>query len=738
MRKILFIVLILCEIMCAQEVKSIKFDGLLRLSPDVARGMTSLIVGENITPDKIDTAIKNLFNQNYFDDIYVENLDGHLTFFVKERPSIAKIDIKGVATNDKKAITELIGIKQGNVYDIFSIQRAKERVKQFYELKGYFDTIVSVETKPLSQSQNALELKFDINRGEKIIIKKINLIGAKKLKYGDFEPVIANKQREIFGWMWGFNDGGLKIFELPNDGARILDEYYKKGYLDATVSTPYLNSFLDNYTAEITYNITEGERYKVGKISVDVPEFVGINTQDIKDDFRLESGDRMNVAKLRRDTMDLENAIAQQGYAYAQVFPQTQKHKDYSVDIHYKANPGEKVYVRNVRISGNEKTSDRVVRRELYLTEGYLYNRVDIKDSTNALKRTGYFEDVNIEEIRVNQKEVDLLVNVKEAPTGSITGGIGYGSSDGLLLNASIAENNVFGTGYKAGINVDRSNNELNGRISLTNPRIFDSRYSLGGSVYASKREWFNYKERANGFTLSLDRQIGRNSNVSLGYVLEQSDVSELSNYLKMVGYKEGKSIKSALIPSIGYNSTDDYFLPREGIIASNSIEFAGVGGDEKFIGLDTNFAFYKGLLDLIEYDLIFRYKARFQQVWDKGYLPINERLYLGGVGSIRGFDSRTVSPKHKGQKTGGEIAFNNAFELSFPLINRIKMRGVLFFDFGTIGNEKINEIYRYSTGVGIEWTTPIGPVQFIFARPLNDKIGDKTSKFEFVIGRRF
>lgn len=743
MRKIVLFIVISFQILCADEVKSVKFDGLMRLSPDVARGMTSLIVGETITPEKIDIAIKNLFKQNYFDDIYVENSGGNLTFFVKERPSIAKIDIKGVATNDKKAITELIGIKQGNVYDIFSIQKAKERVRQFYELKGYFDTIVSVETKRLSESQNALELKFDINRGEKIIIEKINLIGAKKLSYGNIEPSIANKQKEILGFLWGFNDGGLKIFELPNDSARILDEYYKKGYLDAAVSTPYLNAFLDNYTAELTYNISEGERYKVGKISFDVPEFAGIDTNEVKDEFRLEYGDKMNSAKLRHDTAELENAIAQQGYAYAQVFPQMQKKAGHVVDINYKALPGKKVYVKNVVISGNEKTADKVIRRELYLTEGYLYNRVDIKDSTNALKRTGYFEDVDISEQRVDETQVNLLVKVKEAPTGAITGGIGYGSSDGLLLNASVSENNVFGTGIKLGLNVDRSDNELSGRISLTNPRIFDSRYSLGGSIYSSKYNWFNYEEIANGFTLSLDRQVGRNANISLGYILEQSDIRKLSPFLENSGYKKGKSIKSSVIPGIGYNSTDDYFLPREGVITSTSFEYAGVGGDEKFTALNTNFAWYKGLMNYMDYDLIFRYKARFQKVWDKGYLPINERLYLGGVGSIRGFESRSLSPRNslsndKKTKIGGEITFSNSAELSFPLINRIKMRGVLFFDFGTIGNKKIDEIYRYSMGTGIEWTTPIGPVQFIFAKPLNDKPSDDVNKFEFVIGRRF
>ena len=334
---------------------------------------------------------------------------------------------------------------------------------------------------------------------------------------------------------------------------------------------------------------------------------------------------------------------------------------------------------------------------------------------------------------------MDLLVNVKEASTGSISGGIGYGSSDGLLLNASLSDTNVFGSGMKGVISVDRSDNELSGQIGLTNPRIFDSEYSLGGTLYANDYDWNNYDERSYGFNTVLGRKLTRNLSASLGYVIEQSDIKKLSQTLIRTGYKEGKSIKSAFIPSITYNNTDDYYLPRSGIIATTSLEYAGVGGDEKFIKSRSGFNWYLGLREWVDYDLILRYKMNFAKIWDRGYVPINEKLYLGGIRNLRGYDSRTVSPKNKyNDEIGGSISFNNAFELSFPIIDRVKMRGVLFFDYGKIGESSLNEITRYLTGAGIEWITPIGPLQLIFARPLNDKPGDNTSTFEFTIGQRF
>ena len=755
MKRSVFLLLSGAVLANAQQITSINFKGLIHLSSETAKEIMGLKVGDELSGDSTDRAIAKLFRQGYFDDIYIENEGGDVTVTVKEKPSIARIDIKGVVTNDKTAIDGLINIKQGNMYDELAIERAKERIRQYYESKGYFDTVVDVTKEPVAGNESSLFVTMNINRGENIIIENVNLVGAKLFDYGDIEPVVANKEREFMGWMWGRNDGKVKLFELPNDPARIQDKYYQKGYLDATVSNPYLNAYMDNYTADLTYYVTEGEQYRVSSVDIEAPEFLDIDKEKILKDFRLESGDVMNSARLRQDMKKLDDIVADKGYAFVRINPKTEKNvEDRTVSIVYEVVPDEKVYIRNVQISGNDRTVDRVVRRELYLTEGNLYNRTDLQDSKDALKRTSYFDEVEIEEYRVGENQVDLLVKVKEASTGSISGGIGYGSSDGLLLNASLSDTNVFGSGMKGVVSVDRSDNELSGQIGLTNPRLFDSEYSLGGTLYANNYDWNNYDEKSYGMNVVLGRKLTRNLSASIGYIIEQSRISGLSDVLKSVGYKDGKSIKSSLIPSITYNSTDDYYLPRTGIIASSSLEFAGVGGDEKFLKSRTNFNWYQGIREWVDYDLIFRLKSSFGKIWDRGYIPINEKLYLGGIRNLRGFESRTVAPKVKvsnGQwyETGGTISFNSSAELSFPLIERVKMRGVLFFDYGVIegkhkaekraGYEYIDgRISRYSAGVGIEWVTPMGPLQLIFAKPLKKQDGDDTSTFEFTIGQRF
>ncbi|MDL0105280.1 outer membrane protein assembly factor BamA [Campylobacter vicugnae] len=740
----------------AIEIQSVTFNGLLHLSDESATEISGLKIGGQFNDEIASKAIINLYKQGYFENIYIEENNGNIVVNLVEKPVIAKIDINGVVTNDQKSIEQIIDIKKGQMYDEFALNNTKIRIRQFYEARGYFDTVVTTDIAPINENKNSLHITLTVNRGENITIENVNLIGADALDYSDIEPVVANKSREFMGWMWGLNDGKAKIYELPGDSGKIQDEYLRRGYLDASVSAPNLNAHFDNYKADLSYYINEGEIYKTGNISINAPDFLEIDTDEIIDDFKLQKGDTLNSSWMNLDAQKLENLVANKGFAYAKVYPRTNKNSDYTADIIYEVIPEEKVYIRNVIISGNDRTSDRVIRRDLYLTEGNLYSKIDLVDSKNALKRSGYFEDVQIVEKRISKDQIDLEVVVKETATGSIVGGIGYGSSDGLLLNAGVSDSNIFGSGYKGSIMIDKSDDTLSGNINLTNPRVNDSAYSLGGGLFANDYSWDEYDEQNYGANIIGGRQIGRYINAYLAYQIERSQIEGLDEFYRDAGYQNGINIKSAITPSISFNNTDDYYVPRSGIIASTSLEYAGVGGDMEFIKNRTTFNIYQGLQDYIDMDLIFRYKSGFGYIFndDSSKLPINEKLFLGGISSLRGYDSRSVTPKKKicnpkanngGTiygceiiETGGKISFNNSFELSFPIINRLKMRGVIFYDYGMIGHSDINEIKRSSAGVGIEWITPIGPLQLFYAQALDDKPGDDTSSFEFTIGRRF
>lgn len=748
MKKTTYLTLFLANLAFgATAIKSVNFDGLKQISPLVAQNISGLKIGDAITGYNTNKAITNLFNQGYFDDVYITENNGNLIVHVKEKPIISKLDIEGVVTNDRTAMEQIIGLKLGQTYDKVALNQVKERVRQFYEVKGYFDTVVEIEEEFLDEDKSSLHLTVIVNRGEKITIKNVNLVGAKKLKYSDIRPAIANKQRETFGWMWGFDDGKLKTADLPNDPARIQNEYMKRGYLNATVSAPFVNTYMSNYTADLTYYITEGERFKVSEISIEAPQYLELDTQKIIKDLKLRSGKRFNADWIRRDIAKLENLVADKGYAYVEVNPDLKPdNENNTVKINYIIKPHAQIYVRNVTISGNEKTADSVVRREMYLTEGELYNRTDLVDSKNSLRRTGYFDDVEITENVVNDNEIDLNIDVKEAPTGSITGGIGYGSGDGLLLSASVSEKNIFGSGISGYVSAEKSDDQLSGAIGFTNPRIYNSEYSLSGQIYARDWDWNDYDEKAYGASATIGRKLGRYTSAYLTYEIEKSKINGLNAYYKKAGYQNGNNLKSSLIPSIVFNNTDDYYLPRSGIIASASLDYSGLGGDIEYLKGNANFNWYFGMKDYIDWDLIFRYKAGAGYFFDDKNLPVNKKLFLGGMRSVRGYDGRSI-PKKKicldnthcnYIETGGKQSFNNSFELSMPLIDRINMRFVTFFDYGMIGDDSWSESKRYSTGAGIEWRTPVGPLQLFWVKPLNKEDYDSTNSFEFTIGARF
>ena len=745
MKRVLILSFLILSFLQAQVLNKIKFDGLIHLSQEVASEIIELQKGDFLDIEIVDNAVKKLYKQGYFKDIWVEDVgSGDIIFHFIEKPTVANVELEGIGSNDREIIRDFLEMKKGEVFDDEKATFSKLRIVKFYEAKGYFDTVVEHEVEVLSD--RAIKVTFLINRGEKIFIKSVTLYGAKNLKYSDIEPKVANKEAEWIPWMWGFNDGKLMLHDLQYDSDRIKDVYMEYGYLDANISVPFLKAHMDNYEATIAYTVNEGEQYRVGLMELILPESLK-SLEKLKGEQILESGDVFDIEHLRRDMKALKVAAGNLGYAYARVVPDIDKNsKDALVNVHFRVIPGDKVYINNVIISGNSRTIDRVIRRDIFLAKGDLYRTTDILDTKGALGRSGYFKSIDIEEKRVARNKIDLIVKVEEASTGSISGGIGYGSSDGILLSAKLSDANIFGSGMTASVGVERRDKELSGNISLYNPRLFDSIYSLGGSIYKRYAKYYYNSTRifnatTTGFSITTGRRIARHWGVYLGYVLEDKQYSYKNNNMASYNYFYTSLLKSSIIPSISYNTTDNYQLARRGIKFKTSLEYAGVGGDAKFAKNITRFNYYYGLRDDFKYDLILRYKMKFYNIYDNGFIPVDEYLAMGGVGTVRGYRSGYIGPTKKianGAYYNGDMMLINTIEASFPLIKRLQMRGAIFFDYGMIGIGNLNAQKRAGTGVVLEWLSPLGPISFIFAHPLLKKDGDKTSGFEFTIGREF
>ena len=736
-----FMVLLLTISVQAQTIKTIKYDGMVHMSKSVALRMLDFKVGDEVSEEKIDESIKKYFSQGYFDDIWVDIQDGNLIFHFKEKPIISQIELKGWKENDAEIRDSVLQIKKGSLYNQKKLEAAKRRIIDAISQDGKIDTAVEIEKEYLKNG--SMKVTFVVNEGEKIIIENLVYSGALKFDTDLFNEVIANKQKEFMGWLWGRNDGKMHLKDIEYDPLRIRDIYMQYGYLDAKIDKPFTIVNFDHYTADMSYQIAEGEIYYISGVTINQIKKV-IDDKAIKEVVTLVNGKAFNIKTFRENADKIKTMIADLGYAFVEVVPDLKKDKKkHMVEVVFKIMPGEKVRIRNVIISGNSRTLDRIIRRELYLGPGDMYSLTDLKDSRNSLGRLGFFDSNTIEEKRIDNKTMDLIVKVKEAPTGNIQLGGGYGSYGGLLVSIGVDDRNIWGSGINMGVKIERSESTENYSYNISNPRLNDSDFSGNFSIYKSMYEYDDYTIDSDGIAFGFGHRFSRHISGYLGYGFSTNQYSDINETTRSdYDYDFENYSKSSLTASLSYDDTDDYYLPREGMTISQSLECAGLGGDAKFLKARTTFAKYYGLKDLIGFDVISRYKARYYYVEEFGYLPIAEKFYMGGLKSVRGYESHSLSPKRinaDGSETriGAKQTFSTNIELSFPLIPKAKMRLVTFADWGFIG-DKLTDISRGSYGMGMEWFSPVGPVQLIFAKSLNEQQGDETSTFEFTMGQRF
>jgi len=715
-------------ILFAQTVQEIDYKGLIHISPVTAQTITNLAPNSDITMEDVDRALKNLYKTGYFKTIKVDYANGKLTFICQEKPTIAKVKLINVSQDLKKLLKqEMILPKKGELLSSKKLEKLKEFIKQYYTAKGYYNTAVATEIIPLDNNRIALEII--VNKGREVYIRDVNFYGA-TLPKDELLDEIENRPRTFWS-AWPFtNAGKLKAFDLPKDRQALQDFYLNKGYLDAKVSMPLAKANLDSYIADIDYKIKEGKRYIVKGIKIDYPKSVKVKLPELK----LEKNKYFNVSALREDIKNISHAFMDEGYAFVKVYPDIKKDGQ-KVYVTYNVIPGEIVYINDVIISGNHKTLDRVIRRNIYLAPGDKYSYTDMQDSINALKRTGYLEDVKIKTQRVTKDKVNLLVKIKEGLSGSLRAGISYGSYTKLGFNLALTEKNVFGSGQTVTVNADVSSVNRSYRLSLFNPRIFDTEYSFNISVFNNTFEGISYTSKQKGFTVGLGKSLNRYTHATITYGYIKTNLSDYNTTV----YIKPNSIKSFISLGVNFNNTDDYFFPTKGIKTSVSTEYAGIGGDEKFIKTIGKFKYFYPITDRTYQTVaVLKYRVIGGIIQEKGYLPINEKFYLGGSRTVRGFSWYSISPEDsEGNKIGGKKEFITGVEISTPLSRKNKMWLTGFVDYGAVGENSLN-ITRSSYGFQIDWITPMGPLSFIWGWPIKREKDDDLQRFEFTIGTTF
>ena len=748
-KSVAFISIALATALSAQTIQKIEFKNLSRISTEIATETANISEGDTLDIEKVNKAVKEFYKFGYFDDIQVVDNNGILEFVFKEKPSVANVEMTGYKSrqDDIQEVIKRIGLPKGTMYTKSKVAQAKEALLTELQREGFVNSVVEIEVEELTETSVAL--KIEVNKGDEIIIKEVNYHGATALEKDDFDVVTANKEEDFITWWFGQNDGEAQIEQLPYENLRINDLYFEHGYLDSTVKSPFLKVDFSSNEAKLDFFIEEGPQYTTGEITIFLDASI-LDPQTLYPELKMKKDKTFNIKKLRDDAEYIKTQVADLGYAFAQVKYDIKKDTNTNVaDVIFSVIPGEKVYINDVFISGNSKTLDRVIRRDVYLSHGDLFSLTDYKDSILKLKRSGFFEEVTIDQKRLSENSMDLVVKVKEMPTGSLILGGGYGSYDGFIINASIQDRNIFGSGLNLGFSVDTSDKRNNYTISLANPAIRDSEYNGKAKIYSSTFEIdhdnkygdYELDKQTTGFVVGAGKEVIRNTYVGLDYKFES--ITEEYNYSTgYTGFERPSEdyLLSSLTPYINYNSTDDYYFPRNGFNTGTSLEFAGVGGDAKYVESSTYLKYYYGLEDLIDWDAVFRYRGQVKVIVDNGLVPYGSSLYMGGPKSLRGYESYAFGPDYDDadNQDAYKNSFTNGFELNFPLVPSAKMRWGVFYDYGMIGEDTFSEITRSGTGALIEWISPVGPLQFIFSQPLDNEPGDKTSTFEFSLGTSF
>ena len=734
----------------ADTIKSIEYKDVNKLSPEILNETLSMKVGEEFNRNKLNDALLKFYKYGYFDDISISNQNGNLKLIFKEKPSISSVDIKGYKSRpeDLDSVRTVMNLKKGAMYTEKRVKEAKEKLLSLLQSEGFINSVVETEIEKINEQ--SLKITFNVNKGDEIIINKANYYGSNNLDQDDFDHVTANKEIEFASWWFGQNDGEVKIDQLKYDARRINELYFEKGYLDAQVKEPFLDVDFASNQAKLDFFITEGEKYTTSGIKIYLDSSI-VDPETIYPELKLIVGNTFNIKKLRQDQEYIRTQVADKGYAFVDVkFDLIKDEKNQKVDVVYNVIPGKKVYINDVKISGNTKTLDRVIRRDVYLAPGDLYNLTDFKDSTNKLKRSRFFENVVIEEKRVSDEKLDIVVKVTEAATGSLMLGGGYGSYDKLMVNGSINEANMFGSGLGLGLSADLSARSSRFEVSLKNPAINDSDYNGEVEVHSTEaeinRDKYDSTIDTKGFSVAIGKQLFRDfyagARYRLDFVSENYDYS--SDFLATRDpskeiYQSQDYVSSSITPYINFDNTDDFYFPREGIKAGTSLEYAGVGGDSKYLKSSTYAKYFYSLEDLAELDWVLRLKTQMRILVDNGQINQGDSLYLGGAKTLRGYKSYAFPSNESGYKTEPyKHLWANSAEMSFPLIPSAKMRWGLFYDYGMIGQDSFTDVKRSGTGALLEWISPMGPLQLIFSKAIDAEATDDTSSFEFSLGSSF
>ena len=736
-------------------IKDIRVEGIQRTEAGTIFSYLPVKVGDRFTEEKAADSIKALFATGFFKDVRIEVEGDILVVTVDERPAIATIDFTGLKSFDKDAIKKSLketGMAEGRIFDRSVLDKAEQEMKRQFLSKGLYGMTVKTTVTPLERNRVGINLALD--EGEIAKIKKINIVGASAFRESELQEQIGLSSS---GWLsWYSKDDQYSKQKLTADLETLRSFYFNRGYLEFNLESTQVSITPDKKDIYITANIREGKKFTVSTVKLAgnmiVPEAELLRLVELK------PGDVFNGEKLAASTKKIQDRLGNEGYAFANAnaAPEIDREKQ-QVAFSIFVDPGRRVYVRRVNVAGNTRTRDEVVRRELPQIEGAYYDADKIADSKKRLDRLGYFKDTSVETPAVagTPDQVDVNIRVEEKPTGQLLLGAGFSSADKLVLQTSVSQANVFGSGntIAASVSTGRTNKVYS--LSQTNPYFTVDGISRSFSIYhrdfnAANVNAGDYRTSSTGGGVNFGYPYTKVDTLVFGLSIDATSFSlgatpplSIANYVNTYGSNTTTLPASA---SWFRDTRDSATYTRSGRFANLSAELGLPGGTTQYGRLNYVERYYYPVTRATT--LYLRGEVGSARSIGSKPLPAFKRFYAGGIGSVRGFETNSLGPRDTdGSILGGQNRVSGSAELLFPFPGLAKDRSIrlaAFVDAGQVFGAGVFSAassggpMRFSTGMGIDWQSPFGPLRISFAKPLNLKDGDRLQRLQFTAGTSF
>jgi outer membrane protein insertion porin family len=730
-------------------IAGIDVRGALVLDPDVVLMRISTRKGDRPDAAAIDQDVKQIWDLGYFSDVQVTlepRPDGlWVAYTVREKPKLESITFSGNSELDDDDLLAVMGSKVGSVLNEKLLADDIQKILEAYRKDGYY--LATVEQNVTERAgANSAALNLTVNEGKKLYISEVRLEGCDKLDADDVQDQLLLSSRGIISWITG--TGVLKEELIERDSSAVTAYYLDRGFLDVTVAAPKIEYTEDGIV--VTFPIHEGRRYALGDVVLtgDLIDTEDRLKQEISLDEAASSGDWFSLTQMQGDVKKLTEFYSDYGYAFADVDASPRKRDDGAdiADVVFSIAKKNKYYVRRVTAEGNVKTRDNVILREMRLTDGEQFQGEKLRRSTERLSKLGYFEVAEVELAPTeNEDEVDL--KVKEKPTGALMAGVGYSTFSKVGVAATIMERNLWGKGYNVSLQAAFSARRTAYTLSMGDPRWNDTNLSVGMDVYHWRDDYIDFTKRTTGGVLRFAYPLGEYTSIGWGYRLDQYEIYDTNQYAARLirDYSDGTRYTSVGLARLVRDSTNRE-NPTSGNVDILAVEYGGglLGGDDSFIILSAEHQTYYELWK----DHVLHGRIKGMSIFENGKneVPVFERFWMGGMNTVRGYDSEDIVPRDPltGDRIGGtRMAFMN-LEYIYTLSNEAGLYLVPFYDMGfNVDADRAvswdREILK-SAGLEMRWRSPMGDLRFSYGIPFDeDRNGHKSSgRFEFSMGQTF